>query len=140
MIRLLNVFFAFATVALIFSCKKNGTNQNVQSNCTISKATSTPVNFTILNGSGQFSPLTIFPSSIYVNYVGISGIIIYRKSATEFMAYERNCTKDGCTNSKAIVWVQGGNAFMKDSICGSAFSIIDGSIQNGPASIPLYQY
>jgi len=125
---------------LVFSCKKNGNNQNVQSNCTISKATSTPVNFTILNGSGQFFPLTSPGGYIYVSNVGISGVIIYRKSANEFMAFERNCTKDGCNNAKSIVWVQAGNAAMKDSICGSSFSIFDGSVQGGGATVPLYQY
>ncbi len=140
MMRLPYIIFVFVVLVFIFSCKKSSNNQNVQSNCTVSKAISTPVNFTILSGSGQFSPLTIFPSSIYVGYVGISGIIIYRMSATQFLAFERNCTKDGCSNAKSIVWVQAGNSALKDSICGSVFSIQDGSIQTGPANVPLYQY
>jgi Rieske Fe-S protein len=138
--RLLNIFLFFTLIALIFSCQKNSNNQNVQTNCTVSKAMSTPVNFTILNGSGQFFPLTSPGGYIYVANVGISGIVIYRKSANEFLAFERNCTKDGCNNVKSIVWVQAGNGALKDSICGSTFSIFDGSIQTGPATIPLYQY
>ena len=112
----------------------------MQSNCTVSKAVSLQVNVSILNGSGQFSPLTIFPSAIYVANAGISGIIVYRMSANQFFAFERSCTKDGCDNVKSKVWVQAGNSAMKDSICGSAFSIQDGTVQNGPATVALFQY
>lgn len=140
MLNYIKIVFIIAVGGFLFSCGKKSNNQSVQANCTISKAISTPVNFTILNGSGQFYPLTIFPSYIYVSNVGINGVIIYRKSANEFMAYERNCTKDGCNKAKAIVWVQAGMASMKDSICGSAFSIFDGTVQNGPAVVALYQY
>ncbi|HWY37159.1 MAG TPA: hypothetical protein VNY73_01275 [Bacteroidia bacterium] len=140
MFNLKNIFFACIVGAFIMACSKSTTNQNVQSNCTISKATSTPVNFTILSGSGQFFPISTPGGYIYVNNVGISGIIIYRQSASQFVALERNCTKDGCNNSKAIIWVQTGNTSVKDSICGSTYSILDGSIQTGPAIVPLYQY
>ena len=140
MMRLLYIILLFTAIALVFSCKKSSNNQNVQNNCTVSKAISTPVNFTILYGSGQFFNLSSPGGFIYVNNVGISGIIIYRQSANQFLAFERNCTKDGCNNTKSIVWVQTGNVSMKDSICGSVFSISDGSVQTGPATIPLYQY
>ena len=140
MLRIFNTSLVFALVLLVASCSKSSSNQNVQTNCTVSKAISTPVNFTILSGSGQFFPLTSPGGYIYVSNVGISGILIYRLSANQFMAYERNCTKDGCNNVKSLVWVQTGNTALKDSICGSNFSIMDGSIQNGPATIPLYQY
>jgi Rieske Fe-S protein len=135
----LKIIFVSITSIFVLSCKKSNT-QNVQSNCTVSKAISTPVNFTILNGSGQFFNLSSPGGYIYVNNVGISGIIIYRMSANQFFAFERNCTKDGCSNTKSIVWVQTGNTALKDSICGSNFSIMDGNVQNGPATIPLYQY
>jgi len=133
-------FCLFTLLVFVFSCKKSSTNQNVQNNCTVSKAISTPVNFTILSGSGQYFNMANPGQSIYVNNVGISGIIIYHQSPNQFLAFERNCTKDGCNNAKSIVWVQAGNASMKDSICGSVFSIYDGSVQTGPATIPLYQY
>jgi hypothetical protein len=129
----------FLLLVFIFSCKKSN-NQNVQSNCTVSKAVSLAVNVSILNGSGQFAPLTIFPSSIYVSNAGISGIIVYRMSANQFFAFERSCTKDGCDNAKSKVWVQAGNSAMNDSICGSTFSIQDGTVQNGPATVALFQY
>ena len=138
--RLFKISVVFVLGVLVFSCKKNTNNQNVQSNCTISKAISVPVNFSILNGSGQFFPLTSPGGYIYVSNVGISGIFIYRKSANEFLAFERSCTKDGCDNAKSKVWFQSSLGALKDSICGSSFSYFDGSVQTGPAVIPLYLY
>jgi hypothetical protein len=32
------------------------------------------------------------------------------------------------------------NATIKDTICNSVFSIIDGTLQSGPSQFPLYQY
>lgn len=139
MIRFGHILFVFLAGAIIFSCKKAGTNQNVQSNCTISQATQTPVNFTILAGSGQFFPLNTIGGYIYVANVGIKGIIVFRATSSQFIALERSCTKDGCDITKAKVWFQAGNA-CKDSTCGSIFSASDGSVQTGPATIPLYQY
>jgi len=140
MLKTTGLFFTLVIAVFIYSCKKSSSNQNVQSNCTVSKAISTPVNFTILKGSGQFFPISTPGGSTYVSNVGISGIIIYCLSANQFLAFERNCTKDGCTNAKSMVWVQTGNTALKDSVCGSNFSIMDGSVQTGPATIPLYQY
>jgi Rieske Fe-S protein len=140
MIKQIKIFFVLALTAFVFSCAKKSTNQNVQNNCTISKAGSTPVNYTILAGSGQFFPISIIGGYTYISGYGVKGILVYRLSQSQFMAYERSCTKDGCDNAKALVWVQTGNTACKDSICGSNFSIMDGSIQNGPATIPLYQY
>src|SRR5436309_1086588 len=131
-------FYIFALLVFVFSCKRSGNNQNVQNNCTVSKAISTQVNFTILNGSGQFFNLSSPGGFIYVSNVGISGIIIYRQSANQFYAFERSCTKDGCDNARSKVWVTPGNVSMKDSICGSTFSIYDGSVQSAPASVALY--
>ncbi len=111
----------------------------MQSNCTVSQASQTPVNFTILAGSGQFFPLNTIGGYTYVSNVGIKGILVFRLSSNQFIALERSCTQDGCNATKALVWFQPGNA-CKDSICGSVFSASDGSVQTGPASISLYKY
>ncbi|MFM7015799.1 MAG: hypothetical protein ACKOX3_05655 [Bacteroidota bacterium] len=70
---------------------------------------------------------------------GAKGLIIFRKSTTEFVAYERACTYDPNT-SGAVVYMQPNGIDAKDTICGSKFFIFDGSIINGPASRPLQQY
>ncbi len=126
------------------SCKKNTTTvpQNVQNNCTVQRATSLLVNINVLSGSAQFFPISGIGGFTYIpsSQGGLSGIIVYRESQSQFIALERNCTKDGCANSKALVWIMTGNVQCKDSICGSVFNVIDGSVQTGPANIPLYQY
>ena len=76
----------------------------------------------------------------YVYYpAGGRGIIIYRRSASEFSAYERTCTFDPQLAS-GLVEVENGNTTAADSVCGSRYSIFDGSIVNGPATRPLSQY
>jgi Rieske Fe-S protein len=139
MLKRLSIFFVL-TVVLFLSCKKKSTNQNVQTNCTITKAQATPVNLIILAGSGQFFPISTIGGYTYVSGYGIKGIVIYRLSQNQFIALERSCTKDGCDVSKAMVWTQAGNTSVRDSVCGSSFMLSDGSILTGPATIPLYQY
>ncbi len=70
---------------------------------------------------------------------GVRGILIYRKSNTEFMAYDRNCTyqsSDPC----ATVVVDASNILATDTCCHSTFSMYDGSITQGPAVFPLKVY
>jgi len=74
---------------------------------------------------------------MYVN-AGTKGIIIYRKSTTEFTASERNCTYDPNASCSIVEVLSGISAI--DSCCTSRFSIFDGSVINGPATKPLYQY
>lgn len=72
---------------------------------------------------------------------GIKGIIIYRKSVSEFMAYERNSTYEP---SKGCVIVMDtankSNLFITDKCSGSTYLITDGSVYKGPASVPLKKY
>lgn len=70
---------------------------------------------------------------------GVRGILVYRKSNTEFMAYDRNCTyqsSDPC----ATVYVDATNILAVDTCCNSKFSIYDGSVTQGPAGLPLKIY
>ena len=141
MSKRLYIFLTFVVVAIIFSCKKSQPAQNVQNNCVVNQVSQIPVNITILAGSGQFFPISVVGGFTYVYLQSPSkGIVVYRLSQNQFMAFERSCTQDGCNNTKALVWVQTGNTTLKDSICGSTFSIYDGSVQTTPAKIPLYQY
>jgi nitrite reductase/ring-hydroxylating ferredoxin subunit len=70
---------------------------------------------------------------------GSRGIIAYRKSTEEFVAYDRHCpykAEDAC----GVLSVQSDNVTMKCACCASVFSIYDGSLQSGPASNPLKTY
>lgn len=70
---------------------------------------------------------------------GYKGITVYRASMDEFVAFERCCTYDPHTDSARVVVDVSGLSLTCGS-CGSTFLILDGSIVNGPAKIPLKQY
>ena len=70
---------------------------------------------------------------------GVRGVIVYRKSPTEFMAYERNCTYQS-SNACATVSVDATHFFGIDSCCGSKFLLSDGTVNKGPATVPLTRY
>jgi nitrite reductase/ring-hydroxylating ferredoxin subunit len=130
-----------ALVAVAVCCKKEeNPPQNVQTNCVHSNASAAQVNFAILSGSAQFFPLNNIGGSIYVSGYGLKGIVIYRVSQNQFVAFERSCTYEGCSNTKAKVWMETGNTSLRDSVCKSVFNSSDGSIQQGPATVQLYQY
>ena len=70
---------------------------------------------------------------------GVRGILVYRLSATEYLAYERNCSfqpNDACATVEAHV----SNLFMIDSCCGTSFGFEDGIPTGGPGWRPLRRY
>lgn len=76
----------------------------------------------------------------YVYYAaGTRGIIVYRRSNTEFIAYERSCPYDPQL-STGLVTVETTLTSMADSTCGSRYALYDGSIINGPTTKSLSQY
>lgn len=69
---------------------------------------------------------------------GYRGIIIYRLSETEFMAFDRACPvhpHDECAIIKVI-----DPPLATDSCCSSTFLLIDGSPVQGPSRYSLRQY
>jgi len=114
--------------AIIFqACKKDESSDVAQNYVDFTLYLNEPSNIA-LNAVGGWA---------YVN-AGTKGIIIYRRSQVEFTALERNCTYDP-NAACAIVDVLSGISSI-DSCCSSRFSIYDGSVINGPATQPLYQY
>lgn len=102
---------------------------------------------TVPNSSVDIYIYTSEPSFLALNAVGgwvyitggSKGIIVYRKSNTEFTALDRHCTylpNTACSR----VSVDSSNIIAVDTCCGSKFLITDGSVQNGPASMALKQY
>lgn len=70
---------------------------------------------------------------------GVRGIIIYRKDAAEYVAFERNCSyhpNDAC----ATVNVDISGLFLTDPCCGSIFDFASGNPTGGVAWRPLRQY
>jgi nitrite reductase/ring-hydroxylating ferredoxin subunit len=123
--------YLFALIALssyvVSSCKKDNTNDVAQNYVDFYLYLNEPSNIA-LNAVGGW---------LYVNQ-GTKGIIVYRRALNEFTALERNCTYDPTASCATVQVVSGITAI--DSCCTSRFSIYDGSIINGPATQPLYQY
>jgi nitrite reductase/ring-hydroxylating ferredoxin subunit len=71
---------------------------------------------------------------------GSRGIIVYRRSYDEFVAFDRHCTYQ-VESSCGQVSVDSTNVIAVDNnCCGSRFLITDGSVQSTPATMPLKQY
>jgi hypothetical protein len=121
------LFIVLVLLSAFLACRKNdGLIPNVS------------VNEYIDLNLPSYSNLNAVNNWIYYP-AGAMGLIIFRKSTTEFVAYERACTFDPNTTS-AVVYMLPNGIDARDSICGSKFFIFDGSIMNGPASRPLQQY
>lgn len=70
---------------------------------------------------------------------GVRGIIVYRITDGNYVAFERNCSyhpNDAC----ATVNVDGSTLFMVDPCCQSTFSFPNGQPTGGPAIRDLNQY
>ena len=124
----------FISVCLVFvACKKKAAVQqnNPVPNVTVNYVTypNDPLNFKIQAMGGW----------MYVDNVGINGIILYRKSQEEFVAIERTSSYLP-NNPAAKVFVQSDNFLLKDTVSGSQWRIIDGTITKGPTTYPLRLY
>lgn len=83
-----------------------------------------------------YSALSSDGGFVYVNSGGVKGIILYRQSISNYLAFERNCSfqpNDACATVDAEL------TRMKDSCCGSTFEYT-GQPSGGPAWRPLQQY
>ncbi|MDD3875698.1 MAG: hypothetical protein PHT69_03700 [Bacteroidales bacterium] len=96
------------------------------------------VNFYVNLNLPQYVELTSVGGWLYVTG-GFRGIVIYRKSVEEFMAFERACPYKPSLESERIE-VESSGITAVDSSCGSRFLLIDGSVVNGPATISLKSY
>ncbi len=136
------VFLVLAAMGLvILSCKKSTTQQS-SNNAVLNQAANT--HFTTNVYLSSHPNLTV-PGVDTISQnpnVGIRGLLIYRATETEFYVYERACTYDGLSNVKAKVFSAQGSFTCTDNVCGSVFTIADGSGQptHGPATYALKQY
>lgn len=70
---------------------------------------------------------------------GYKGILVYRVSEDEFVAYDRTCPYDPYVTDSRLE-MDMGNLIVVDTVCKSKFVILDGSIIEGPATVPLKRY
>lgn len=96
------------------------------------------VNFNIDISSGQYAELQLIGGWVYVTG-GYRGIILYRKSFDEMMAYDRTSTYKPETEGNKV-FVDDNGLIAEDTASGSKFLLLDGSVLEGPASVPLKQY
>ncbi len=126
------LFSATVFVCLVsFRCKKENINEQLgipYVNVSQYVFLNDP-NFIGLNAVGGFAFLN----------GGSKGIIIYHRAFDEYVAFDRHCTWqtfNNCTvspDSSTLV-------IMNCGCCTSKYSLIDGSVINGPSINPLLQY
>ena len=122
------LFFLFFTVIILLSCKKDTPNPVPYKY----------VNFEININDPQYVALQAVGNSIFV-YGGVSGIVIFRESDTEFAVFDRCCPNN--PDKRNAIKLDSTNTFiLKCPSCGSEFIINNGSVNKGPASAPQKAY
>jgi nitrite reductase/ring-hydroxylating ferredoxin subunit len=124
----ISVAILLLSILLIGGCKKDE-NSNIPL---------VTVNFYINVNNPAYNNVSVPGGWMYLNG-GSRGIILYRASNDLFKAYDRHCTYNS-TSSCALVSVDASNITGTDDCCGSKFLIVDGSVTQSPASLPLKQY
>lgn len=118
---------SMASMLLIISCKK-------QNNQIPEVLVDIQVN---INNPGYIS-LQVTGGWMYFDG-GSRGIIVYRRSQDEFLAYDRHCTYQPEATCGQVA-VDSTNIIAVDACCGSKFILTDGSVQSAPATMALKRY
>ncbi len=128
--RMIFYIILFTTFSLL-SCDKQKENNPVPYKY---------INIFLNPNSTQYQDLNTVGGWVYLtDGVGGKGLIVYRLAIDQFVAFDRTCTYDPDIID-AVVDVEASGLTLIDSVCGSKFLIIDGSVTNGPATIGLKQY
>lgn len=97
-----------------------------------------PVDIYINTSLPSYSSLNIIGGWVYVSG-GNDGLLVYRQTYESVVAYERRCTFE-LPNSCGSGVVDSTNFLVECDCDGTKYSIFDGSVIEGPATISLYQY
>lgn len=122
-----NRYLFLLLLVVLFSCRKE--QQGVPYSY---------VNLTVYVNDPQHIALTTIGGWKYFSG-GYGGLIVYRKSQSEFMVYDRACPVHP-DEAAARIEVDSSNIILKDNFCGSQFLFTDGSTIGGPAIVPLQRY
>tara|TARA_B100000530_G_C15769804_1_gene413067 strand:- start:292 stop:708 length:417 start_codon:yes stop_codon:yes gene_type:complete len=115
------------TVVFLYSCKNQYEGiPNVN------------VNVFINIQNPQYQSLSGMGSWAYVEG-GSKGIIVFNLDNDNFLAYERHCPYQP-ENTCSKISVDETNLFAVDTCCSSKYQLIDGSVIDGPATLPLKRY
>lgn len=74
---------------------------------------------------------------VYVNG-GSQGLIIYHDFNDEYRAYDRHSPYN--VDANCVVEVPSGTQYAEDPCSGSQFTLTDGTVIGGPATLPLQHY
>lgn len=99
------------------------------------------VNISLNLNDARYMELNTIGGFLYLtaNYPS-NGIIVYRKSFEEYLAFERTCTFEPLGDC-CMLYIDDSFTFAEDTCCGSQFLLLDGSpLAEAPAKIPLKQY
>jgi len=94
--------------------------------------------YILLNDPNSIS-LNAVGGFLYVN-AGSRGILVYHRAYEEYVAFDRHCTYNTSDACGKVTLDSSSNVILNCACCASKFSIIDGSVLNGPAINPLLQY
>jgi len=126
--------FCFVFSVILFSqCKKDEPELVKQH-----PVPSVPVNLTIYPNDPLNFDIQAIGGWMYFSG-GVNGIVVYRKSEQEFVALERTSTKNP-SDPKSRAVVLNDNFTMHDTISDSKWSVLDGTVIQGPAEWPLRTY
>lgn len=124
------LLFLFLFSAFIYGCSKKEQSTN--------DIPVVPVNFSINPNSTEYLDLNVVNGWVTLTG-GYRGIIVFRKSVSDFTAFERACPYDW-QNSNARINVDKSGITAICPVCNSKFVLLDGSPYQGPSPYPLKQY
>jgi hypothetical protein len=91
-----------------------------------------PVSVTIYPNDPTNFKIQAIGGWMYYSGAGLSGLVIYRKSQTEFVALDRTSPENPNVLASAVK-VQGDNFTLKDTIKNATWQIVDGAVMLGSA-------
>lgn len=121
--KFLVVFIALILMSVLHSCVKD----------TIHPVPSVLVNFVINIESPE---IPIHGHAFFSG--GFGGVVVFRKSIDEFVAFDRACPHHPFDPCGRITRVD--TPIARCICCNSWFSLFDGSVVSGPSRYPLKQY
>lgn len=129
------IIILFLILGCVFSCRKKSKQQNIANH----PVPSVVVNYITYPTDPLNFKIQAIGGWMYVDNVGINGIIIYRKSQEEFVAIERTSSYLP-NNPAAKVKVQSDNFTLRDTISDSRWRLFDATVTQGPADWALRTY
>jgi nitrite reductase/ring-hydroxylating ferredoxin subunit len=124
--RLIRLFVTLLVLIPAFSCKKDKEKPVIPY---------VYVNIQLYPNTLDYIPISGW---VYVTG-GYRGLIVYRMTEGEFLAFERTCPYDP-DRACARVQVETSGITAVDSCCGSQYILTDGSPIKGPSVYSLQQY